>query len=138
MFYIINKLSQPLALNVNDGTSLHLFPNEVWMLGEEQLKSVEIHNHLRKRNIAVFKSYKFNNLTEGTEIIKGKDPVAFFYEYTGRKSRLGVYQLRTLGCRAYTKLDFEGIDVWISSQTNPENPHEIMSRTLARAYKTII
>lgn len=88
MFYVISKIQQPLALNVNDGSSLHLFHNEVAMLDEEQLKSVEIYNHLRKRNIAVFKSYKFNNLTNGTSVDGVKDPVAFFYEYTGKRKCL--------------------------------------------------
>lgn len=51
---------------------------------------------------------------------------------------LKQYCLRTLGTGAYTKLDYPNIDVWISSESTPENPHEIMARALARAYKTII
>lgn len=134
MFYVINKMRQPLALNVNDGTSLHLFHLDVCELSDEQLNSVEIHNHLRKRNIAIFKSYKFNDLTVGTEFEKGKDRIALCYEYTGTKSRLKKNTLRTLRCRSFTRLDYDGIDVWISSQTNPENSSEIMARILNRAY----
>ncbi len=55
MVEIMNRLRQPLVLNLNSGKSLHLKSREKKKINNDELKSKEIKNHLDKGNIIVLK-----------------------------------------------------------------------------------
>lgn len=55
MVEILNRLNQPLVLNLNDGTSKHLLAKGKEELTSEQFKSKEVKVHLDKGNIIVLK-----------------------------------------------------------------------------------
>lgn len=55
MIEILNRLQQPLVLNLNDGTSIHLAPRGKAELTSEQFKSRELKINLEKDNIIVLK-----------------------------------------------------------------------------------
>lgn len=55
MVEIQNKLRQPLVINLNDGTALHLLAKERAEITTEQFKSEEVKIHLAKENIIVLK-----------------------------------------------------------------------------------
>jgi hypothetical protein len=51
----MNKLRQPLVLNLNDGTSIHLLAKDKVEITSEQFKSDEIKLHLEKDEILVLR-----------------------------------------------------------------------------------
>lgn len=55
MVEILNRLRQPLILNLNDGTSKHILAREKAEITSEQFKSKEVKAHLEKGNIVVLK-----------------------------------------------------------------------------------
>ena len=55
MIEILNRLRQPLVLNLNDGTSKHILAREKSEITSEQFKSKEVKAHLEKGNIVVLK-----------------------------------------------------------------------------------
>ena len=55
MIEILNRLRQPLVLNLNDGTSIHLLAKDKVEITSEQFKSKEVKAHLEKGNIIVLK-----------------------------------------------------------------------------------
>lgn len=55
MVEILNKLRQPLVINLNDGTAIHLLAKEKAGITSEQFKSEEIKIHLAKENIIVLR-----------------------------------------------------------------------------------
>lgn len=55
MVEILNRLRQPLVLNLNDGTSAHLLAKGKAEITSEQFKSKEVKVHLDKGNIIVLK-----------------------------------------------------------------------------------
>lgn len=55
MIEILNRLRQPLVLNLNDGTSKHILARGKAEITSEQFKSMEVKAHLEKGNIIVLK-----------------------------------------------------------------------------------
>lgn len=55
MVEILNRLRQPLVINLNDKTSIHLLSKGRKQITSEQFKSKEIKSHLEKGNIIVLK-----------------------------------------------------------------------------------
>ena len=55
MVEILNRLRQPLVINLNDGTSKHLLAKGKVEITSEQFKSKEVKSHLDKGNIIVLK-----------------------------------------------------------------------------------
>ena len=55
MVEILNRLRQPLVLNLNDGTSKHILAKGKVEITSEQFKSKEVKAHLDKGNIIVLK-----------------------------------------------------------------------------------
>lgn len=55
MVEILNKLRQPLVINLNDGTAIHLLAKEKAEITSEQFKSEEIKIHLAKETIIVLR-----------------------------------------------------------------------------------
>lgn len=55
MIEIQNRLRQPLTINLNDGTSIHLIAKERVEITSEQFKSDEIKQNLAQDNIIVLR-----------------------------------------------------------------------------------
>lgn len=55
MVEILNRLRQPLVLNLNDGTSKHILARGKAEITSEQFKSKEVKAHLEKGNIIVLR-----------------------------------------------------------------------------------
>lgn len=55
MVTILNKLRQPLTINLSDGATLHLLAKESAEVTTEQFDSPELKSHLSKTNIIVMK-----------------------------------------------------------------------------------
>jgi hypothetical protein len=55
MIEILNKLRQPLIINLNDGTALHLLAREKAEITAEQFKSVEVKMYLTNGDIVVLR-----------------------------------------------------------------------------------
>lgn len=55
MIEILNKLRQPLIINLNDGKSLHLLARDKAEITSEQFKSPEVKMNLANGNIVVLR-----------------------------------------------------------------------------------
>jgi hypothetical protein len=55
MIEILNKLGQPLSINLNDGSSIILLAKGKTELTSEQFKSKEVRMHLAQENILVLR-----------------------------------------------------------------------------------
>lgn len=55
MIEILNKLRQPLVVNLNDDTSIHLLAKAKVEITAEQFKSAEIKMHVAQGNIIVLR-----------------------------------------------------------------------------------
>lgn len=55
MVEIMNKLSQPLIINMNDGTSLHLLARARHEITSEQFQSEEIKAQIANKNLIVLR-----------------------------------------------------------------------------------
>lgn len=55
MIEVMNKLRQPLVINLDDESSVHLLSRGKVELTPEQFKSKEVKMHLAKENLIVLK-----------------------------------------------------------------------------------
>ncbi len=55
MVEILNRLRQPLVINLNDGTSVHMLSRGKAEISSEHFKSKEVKSHLDRGNIIVLK-----------------------------------------------------------------------------------
>lgn len=55
MVEILNRLRQPLVINLGDGNSVHLLSKGKAEITSDQFRSKEVKSHLEKGNIIVLK-----------------------------------------------------------------------------------
>lgn len=55
MVEVMNKLSQPLIINLNDGTSLHMLAKAREEITSEQFQSEEVKAQIANKNLIVLR-----------------------------------------------------------------------------------